>query len=74
MLSLSNYMTPNAVNPYDGKTAAFVTTKTSTGQVLLSAGTVTDSATGMSYSGVNIIGYYLDGGTEVSRTKVVALD
>ena len=74
MLLLSNYMTPNAVNPYDGKTPAFVTAKTSTGQVLLSAGTVVDSATGMSYSGVNIIGYYLDGGTEVSRTKVVALD
>ena len=74
LLTLSNYTTPNATNPYDGKTAAFVTSGSLSGTVVLAGGTIMDSATGMSYSGVTITGYYLDGGAPASRVKVVALD
>ena len=75
MLTLPNYQTPNAVNPYDGKTAAYTSAAGSaTGTVTLVGAAIADSATGQSYSGVTITGYYLEGGAPVSKTRVVALD
>jgi prepilin-type N-terminal cleavage/methylation domain-containing protein len=75
-LLLSNYNTPNTMNPYDGSKPPFVSgTVGATGEVALSAtqGYV-DPGTGLSYPAVTIIGSYLDGGTGASRVKVVALD
>lgn len=73
VLALSNYRLPNAKNPYNGSLTAYDSTGTTTGTVVASGGTIVD-ATGLSYEGVTITGYYLVGGTATSMQKVVALD
>jgi len=73
VLALSNYVLPNAKNPYNGGQVAYATAGTTTGQVVAVGGAVTD-ANGLNYSGVTITGYYLVGGVAASLTKIVALD
>jgi len=74
VLSMSNYAYPNAKNPYNGTSSAYISTGTGTGCVLLSAGSIVDPGTGVSYSGITIIGNYLQGGVAKTIQKVVALD
>jgi prepilin-type N-terminal cleavage/methylation domain-containing protein len=76
VLALSNYNTPDTMNPYQGKTAPYASTDTkTTGQVCLVANSAyVDPATSQSYGAVTIIGYYLNGSTLVSTAKLVALD
>jgi prepilin-type N-terminal cleavage/methylation domain-containing protein len=73
VLTLPNYMLPNAKNPYQGNLAAYGTTAGTTGQVV-AVGTAVKDVTGNSYSAVIITGNYLVGGTLTSLQKVVALD
>jgi prepilin-type N-terminal cleavage/methylation domain-containing protein len=75
VLALSNYSASNAPNPYQGGAAAFGTASTfTTGQTALVGATYKDSATGMSYSAVQITGYYLEGSQQKSVRKIVSLD
>ena len=76
VLALSNYQSPNTMNPYQGGLEPYASTDTkTTGQVCLSADDAyVDPATGQTYGAVTIIGYYLDGNTLKSTMKLVALD
>ncbi|MDE3032364.1 MAG: prepilin-type N-terminal cleavage/methylation domain-containing protein [Acidobacteriota bacterium] len=75
VLSLSNYSASNAPNPYQGNLAAFGTDKTFTTGETACVGTLyADPSTGMSYSAVQITGYYLEGSQPKSVQKIVALD
>ncbi len=75
VLALSNYSASNAPNPYQGGTAAFGTDASfNTGETALVGTLYTDPATGMSYSAVQITGYYLEGSQPKSVQKIVALD
>jgi prepilin-type N-terminal cleavage/methylation domain-containing protein len=73
VLTLSNYMLPNAKNPYNGAQVAYAASGGVNGQVQAVGGTVAD-VTGNSYSAVTITGSYLLGGTATSLRKIVALD
>ncbi len=75
-LLLSNYNTPNTMNPYNGSQAPFLSTDApGLGQVGLNAtDAYVDPATNLSYPAVVIQGSYLEGGVGKSRVKVVALD
>jgi prepilin-type N-terminal cleavage/methylation domain-containing protein len=75
VLALSNYSASNAPNPYQGGVAAFGSaTSFTTGQAALIGTLYQDPATGMSYSAVQITGYYLQGSSQKSVQKIVALD
>ena len=74
VLNMPNYSAVNAKNPYSGGTAAYASAGSATGQVVMLGTSVTDAATGNSYSGVQISGYYLVGGTLTSLQKIVAMD
>jgi prepilin-type N-terminal cleavage/methylation domain-containing protein len=75
VLAMSNFCLPNAKDPYDGSSCAYIGGALTgvTGQVGLSGGTVVD-ATGLSYQAVTIQANYLVGGAAASLKKVVALD
>ena len=74
VLAMSQYSLPGAKNPYSNTTAAYTNTGTTTGTVVLTAGTTTDPVTGGAISSVTITGYYAVGGTATSTVKVVSLD
>nr|WP_320132887.1 type II secretion system protein [uncultured Holophaga sp.] len=75
VLALSNFTTPNTVNPYYAGSAPFIAAATGgVGQVALNGTNYTDPATGQSYSAVIITALYLKGGVSASTTKIVALD
>ena len=75
VLALSNFNTPNTVNPYAATVAPYSSTDGGqTGQVALVGTNYTDPATAQSYSAVVISGVWLVSGQAVSATKIVALD
>jgi prepilin-type N-terminal cleavage/methylation domain-containing protein len=75
VLALSNFNTPNTVNPYSATVAPYTSTApAATGQVALIGTNYADPATGQSYSAVVISGLWLVSGHGVSATKIVALD
>jgi prepilin-type N-terminal cleavage/methylation domain-containing protein len=75
VLALSNYQTPNTVNPYNAGTVPFTAGATAlTGQVALQGTGYVDPATSQTYSAVIIRAMYLVGGVAKSTQKVVALD
>ncbi len=74
-LLLSNYNTPNTMNPYNGGSAPFVSAATAgTGQVALEGTGYVDPTTNQSYSAVIVRALYLQGGVSKTTTKVIALD
>ncbi len=76
VLALSNYNTPDTVNPYQGLTAPYASTATSTTGVVvvMPIADYVDPATSQKYGAVTITGYYLNGNTLTSTSKLVALD
>lgn len=74
VLAMDSYKLPVAKNPYNNAQVGYAASGSTTGQVVMIAGAVTDPVTGGSISAVSLTAFYLLGGATASSTKVVSLD
>jgi type IV pilus assembly protein PilA len=76
LMSLPNYQYPATKNPYGGVLTPYVASATNPGEVgLVGNDSYSDPATGNIAHAVTITGIYInDSGSQVSTSKVVALD